>query len=135
MAEFIARGGTLKVSDGSESTVGGIVSMGLTGTHDMIDKTDFDSSGYKESEYGETQLKISAEVNLNEADAGQAKILTAFRTKATLTVRYRPLDGTGARQYVATGLVTSFNFPNARNAMGKATFEITLSGTITDSTQ
>jgi hypothetical protein len=135
MADFIARTGKLAVSDGSFSDVGGIVSISLKIAHDDIEKTDFDDAGFKAHEYGESQYSVSGEVNLDEADAGQAKIHTAFINKTTLSIRYRPREASGARQYTFTGLVTSFDVSNERNAMGKASFEMISSGAITANTQ
>lgn len=136
MAHTKGRLGALAVDDGGGfDDVGGITSMSLDEAHDTIDETDFDSGGYKESAYGETQLTLSVTVLRDEADAGQDAMRAASSGKTTVTARYRPTVASGADQISFTAKVNSLGRGNERNADAEETYELESSGTPTYDTQ
>jgi predicted secreted protein len=136
MAHTKGRLGQLAVDDGGGfDTVGGITSMSLSSSHDTIDETDFDSAGYKESAYGETQLTISVTYLRDEADAGQDALRAADSGKTTVSARYRPTVAAGADQITFTAKVNSLERSNERNADVEETVELESSGSITYDTQ
>ena len=136
MAHTKGRAGALAVDDGGGfDDVGGITSMSLSESHDSIDETDFDSGGYKESAYGETQLTISVTYLRDEADAGQDALRAASSGKTTVSARYRPTVAGGADQITFTAKVNSLERSNERNADVEETVELESSGSITYNTQ
>lgn len=136
MAHTKGRSGALDVDDGGGyDGVGGITSMSASDSHDEIDETDFDSGGYKERAYGETSVSLTVTCLRDEADAGQDALRAAGSGKTTLTVRYRPYENAGADQLTFTGLVTSVERSNERNADVTETYTIVSSGSITYDTQ
>lgn len=138
MAEMVARAGTIEISDDGGSTyvaLAGVDDNTLSISHDTIDKTDFDSNGYKENEYGETVLTLSASINCDEADAGQTKLHTASQNKTKVKVRYRSRVASGGKQWVFDAKLNKFDIAAARNAMVKGSLELESSGAVTFTAQ
>ena len=119
MAKVSGRSGKLAVStDGSAYTeVGEVESIRLTSSHEDEDPTSFTSAGYKEADYGETQLSLAATYKYDEADAGQDIIRTSNQNKTRIYYRVRPAGNTtGNEQIVFQGKIDSLETPNERNA-------------------
>lgn len=136
MAETKGRDGSLEVDDGGGlDEVGELTDITHSWSIEVIDKTDFDSAGNKEVDYGERQLTISGTCYLDEADAGQDALKAAIEGGTTLDFRYRPNVGVGQKEYEGTCIVSSFEITNSRNAMVEATFELQSSGAVTNGTQ
>ena len=136
MGHTKGRSGALAVDDGGGyDDVGGVTSMSLSTSHDSIDETDFDSNGYKESAYGESQLTLSVTYLRDEADAGQDALRAASSGKTTVAARYRMVVAGGADQVIFTAKVNSLERSNERNADVEESVELESSGAITYSTQ
>jgi hypothetical protein len=137
MAHKAGRLGKVAVSAaGSVYTdVGGVFSAEATTNHDQIDATDFDSLGYKEQQYGETQVSFNVQFHRDEADAGQDIIRTAAQGKSALYIRYRQEETAGAKQITAQVTINSLNDSNARNQLVDQTLDAISTGTPTFDTQ
>lgn len=137
MAHTKGRLGKIAVStDGvSYTDVGGVNSLSSSDDAEEIDATDFDSAGFKEGEYGETQISLSVTVLRDEADAGQDIVRTAKNAKNLLYCRYRPYENAGSDQKIFQATVVTLGESNERNALVEETYEFRSSGTVTYSTQ
>jgi predicted secreted protein len=133
MAEIIARQCTLEVSDDGGSNyfpVAGCDDVSLSIAHDTIDKTDFDSNGMKENEYGESQYTAAGTFNVDEADSGQTKLHTASQNKTKVKARVRSRTASGAKQWVFDAKLNKFDLAHGRNAMVKGSIELLSSGAV-----
>lgn len=132
MAHTLGRVGSLSAAG---SAVGGIVNMSSDLANGDVDATDFDSAGFKERVYGDTERTISVTVRRDEADAGQDALRAAAVGKTTVAMIFRPTVASGSDQFSFTGYVTSYGVSNDQEALVEETFEIVSSGTITSDTQ
>lgn len=132
MAHTLGRNGNLTVGG---TDLGGIVSMSFALSHETADATDFDSVGYKENDYAESQATISIETLRDEADTAQDALRSAASGKTTVSIVYEPYDNAGADRYSFTAHVTSLDVANARGELVTDSWELLSSGSITFDTQ
>ncbi len=137
MTEIIGRNGTFFSStDGAAFTqVAGVFSIESSQDQERIDKTDFDSIGHKEGEYGEDSVSYNVQWHRDDSDAGQDIVRTAMQNKTALFLRHRPESASGADQITSRVISTALNITNARNSMVDQTLQAESSGTVTFDTQ
>lgn len=132
MAHTLGRQGNVKAGG---NDVGGLVSATMSLSNELADATDFDSAGWKEQLYAESQVTVSLECLRDEADTAQDALRTAATGKSTIAMIFEPYDNAGADSITFTGYVTSHEVNDARGEVVTDTYEIVSSGTVTFGTQ
>lgn len=137
MALTSGRAGKLAVSAAgvTYTDVGDITNIEYNESHETEDKTTFDSAGYKESGYGETQATLSVTFRRDESDAGQDIIRTSNEAKSAIYYRVRMYENSGANQKTFQGKINGLSNTNARNEVVEQKLDVESTGTITSNTQ
>lgn len=130
MAHTLGRQGDILIGG---TVVGGVVSLTSNIAHDHADSTDFDSAGWKEKMYDESEVTWSVECLRDEADTGQDNLRTAATGKTAVTLDYRPYNNAGADQYELTtnAFVSSHEVTNTRGEVVKDKYDLVSSGAVT----
>ena len=93
----------------------------LTLGAELLDDTDFTSTGWRSRAQGLRDWSVTATVFWGSTDAGVAKLRSAFLNATKLVVRYLP-DGTAG--YQGTAYVE--NFTNSGDVGGLETIDVSL---------
>jgi hypothetical protein len=118
MAMGLGTASTIEVAiDGSTKTfasLGKVTGGTLSWKSGTADMTNNDSGGFKEYLYTDTDISLQADVKFDPADAVQTNLMTYVNAKTDgsstyMTVRVRPIVGTGNEQWVFRALVTDFS--------------------------
>ena len=121
MAHTIGRAGNVTIGG---SDVGGLLSASMNISHELADATDFDSAGWKEFVYDESEITYSLECLRDEADTAQDSLRTAATGKSTVALVFEPYDAGGADKITSTCYVTSHEVSMTRGEVVKDTYEL-----------
>lgn len=123
----------------SYTSVGGIKDAGLSFGRDKIDVNDFDQPNFHQALSDRVMATLSATMNYDESDAGQAIIMTnnGSTLPAALYWKVRPKgDDVGtSKEYIFQADITSLDVPNADGSPVEMSLTAESTGAITYQTQ
>ena len=137
MSHIIGDVGKIAVStDGiTYIDLGGVTSVDQDITNDAVDTTDFDSLGWKEKLYGNSEASLSITMNYDEVDAGQAILVAAAVGKTGLYFRYRPEELATKDQFIFQGVLTSLSDGSPQGDKVEMTADVESNGVVAKSAQ
>jgi TP901-1 family phage major tail protein len=138
MTKLVGTGSTLDISTDGGSTyveIANITNIGPTIDQNEIDSTDNDDAGWKSNLAGDKQFTLSVDCFYSEEDPGQDAVMDAIYDGTKPTWRYRTQVGSGKKQKIFTGLVTSVNDPSPHGEAVTFSFEVKSTGTVAKSNQ
>lgn len=105
-----------EVSGGTFTDIGGLYTGSMSWSHDAVDTTCNDDSGFTSAVYGNTTVTLSFEGRFDPSDAAQATLRTAALTGKTIQAfRVRPIVGNSEDEFFFDGVITSFELNPAEN--------------------
>lgn len=126
--------------DGTFDTIGGLTNKSISISHDAVDTTNDDDSGFTSAEYGNTTVTLSLEGRYDDDDAGQAALRTAAAdldgsSKVKKAFEIRPIVATGEDAWAFDGIITSFEITMNNNEPVDFSCEIQSTGSVEYDTQ
>lgn len=137
MATIVGRHAKVAISsDGiSYTDIGKVTSASMSLDTDILDETNNDSGGYKESQYGDSQASLDVSFKFNSGDGGQADLFDSYDQKLPRYFRFRPEESAGEIEYSFQGRVSSISMDTETGAVEDGSFTVESTGTITKATQ
>lgn len=139
MARIAGRVSRVQVSTDGGTTynyINGILDATLNAAVAALKTTAHDDGDYETYMMGRKSLTLDLKLNWDEGDGGQNSLLTSWTSTNTLyTYRFRMQEGTGFRQFVATGLITKYVPSGPNDSVASLDVSLQLSGVVSSAVQ
>lgn len=128
------------VPSGTFVDIGGVTNLSMSVSHNMVDTTNNDDSGFTSGKYGNTTVTVSVECRFDPSDTAQATVRTTAADldgspKVLKAWRVRPIVGSTEDEWSFEGVITSYEISGGNDEPVNVSFEIQSTGSVTYSAQ
>lgn len=138
MARIPGRLGRAYISTDGECTwvaIGCLTDIDFNGSQEQLEATCKDDGQFKSFIPGRKEATLDFTARWDEEDAGQELMDAAFFSATRVAIRFRMQERTGAKEYIAKGLITDYSMSSPNDDIAELSGTIQLSGDFSSSAQ